>query len=101
LPLPRAASLAELNARLAEADAAQDARHVAGRAAAVGRDFAAERDLLLPLPAEPFATAAVLWPRMARYARISVPRTAGRSTRMWAGTLAYQTAAIRAGGFAR
>jgi transposase len=72
VPVPRAASLAELNAALAEADAAEDARHIAGRAAAVGQDFAAERALLLPLPAEPFSTATVLWPRVDRYARISV-----------------------------
>jgi transposase len=72
VPVPRVASLAELNARLAEADAAEDARHVAGRAATVGEDFAAERGLLLPLPPEPFATATVLWPRVDRYARISV-----------------------------
>src|SRR2546430_4389093 len=58
VPVPRAASLAELNARLAEADAAEDARHIAGRAATIGEDFAAERDRLLPLPPEPFATAA-------------------------------------------
>ena len=72
VPVPRAASLAELNARLAEADAAEDARHIAGRAASIGQDFAAERGLLLPLPPEPFATAAVLWPRVDRYARVSV-----------------------------
>lgn len=72
VPVPRAGSLAELNARLAEADAAEDARHVAGRAASIGQDFAAERGLLLPLAAEPFATAAVIWPRVDRYARISV-----------------------------
>jgi transposase len=72
VPVPKAGSLAELNARLAEADAAEDARHVAGRAATVGEDFAAERGLLLPLPSESFATAAVLWPRVDRYARISV-----------------------------
>jgi hypothetical protein len=72
VPVPQAASLAELNARLAEADAAEDARHIAGRAASIGEDFAAERGLLLPLPPEPFATAAVLWPRVDRYARISV-----------------------------
>jgi transposase len=72
VPVPRAASLAELNARLAEADAAEDGRHIAGRAATVGRDFAAEQSLLLPLPAEPFSTATVLWPRVDRYARISV-----------------------------
>ena len=66
VPVPRAGSLAELNARLAEADAAEDGRHIAGRAATVGEDFAAERGLLLPLPPEPFATAAVLWPRVDR-----------------------------------
>jgi hypothetical protein len=70
VPVPQAGSLAELNARLAEADAAEDARHVAGRAASIGADFAAERDRLLPLPAEPFATATVIWPRVDRYARI-------------------------------
>ncbi|HET9974627.1 MAG TPA: IS21 family transposase [Streptosporangiaceae bacterium] len=72
VPVPQAGSLAELNARLAGADAAEDARHVAGRAASIGQDLAAERDRLLPLPAGPFATAAVLWPRVDRYARISV-----------------------------
>jgi transposase len=72
VPVPKVASLAELNARLAGADAAEDVRHVAGRAATVGEDFAAERGLLLPLPPEPFATATVLWPRADRYGRISV-----------------------------
>src|SRR5580698_4896391 len=70
VPVPRAGSLAELNARLAEADAAEDARHIAGRAATIGEDFAAERGLLLRLPPEPFATAAVAWPRVDRYGRI-------------------------------
>ena len=66
------ASLAELNAVLAEADAAEDGRRIAYRAATVGEDFAAERRLLRPLPGERFDTAAVLWPRVDRYARISV-----------------------------
>ena len=72
VPVPRAASLAELNARLAEADAAEDARHIEHRAATVGEDFAAEAPLLLPLPSEAFDTAAALWPRVDRYARIAV-----------------------------
>jgi transposase len=42
VPVPVVASLAELNARLAAADAADDARHVALRATTVGHDFAAE-----------------------------------------------------------
>jgi len=72
VPVPRVSSLAELNARLAEADAAEDARHVGLRAATVGEDFAAEQRFLLPLPGEPFDCAATLWPRVDRYARISV-----------------------------
>jgi hypothetical protein len=72
VPVPQAASLAELNARLAEADAAEDARHIEHRAATVGEDFAAEAPFLLPLPCEAFDTAATLWPRVDRYARIAV-----------------------------
>ena len=72
VPVPGAASLAELNARLAEADAAEDTRHIGQRAATVGEDFAAERPFLLPLPSEAFDTAATLWPRVDRYARIAV-----------------------------
>jgi transposase len=72
VPVPKAASLAELNARLAEIDIAEDARHIGQRTATVGEDFAAERLLLLPLPGEAFDTTAVLWPRVDRYARISV-----------------------------
>ncbi len=72
VPVPQAASLAELNARLAAADAAEDARHIEHRAATVGEDFAAEAPFLLPLPSERFDTAATLWPRVDRYARIAV-----------------------------
>src|SRR5260370_23230025 len=72
VPVPKVSSLAELNARLAEADAAEDARHIAYRAATVGEDFAAERRFLLPLPAEPFDCAATAWPRVDRYTRISL-----------------------------
>ncbi len=72
VPVPRAGSLAELNARLAEADAAEDARHIGQRAATVGEDFAAERPFLLPLPVEAFDTAATAWPRVDRYARVAV-----------------------------
>src|SRR5213080_1751403 len=72
VPVPECRSLAELNARLAEADAAEDARHIGLRAATVGEDFAAERRFLLPLPSEAFDCAATLWPRVDRYARVSV-----------------------------
>ena len=72
VPVPKVSSLAELNARLAEADVADDARHISYRAATVGEDFAAEQRFLLPLPAEPFDCAATAWPRVDRYARISL-----------------------------
>jgi transposase len=72
VPVPQAASLAELNEWLAGADAAEDGRRIALRAATVGEDFAAERPLLLPLPSEPIDTAVTLWPRVDRYGRIAV-----------------------------
>jgi transposase len=72
VPVPEVASLAELNAVLAEADAAEDGRRIAYRAATVGEDFAAEQRFLRPLPGEPFDTAATLWPRVDRYARVSI-----------------------------
>jgi hypothetical protein len=72
VPVPDVPSLAELNARLAEADAADDGRHIEYRAATVGEDFAAEAPRLAALPGERFDTAAVLWPRADRFARISV-----------------------------
>ena len=72
VPVPRVSSLAELNACLAEADVAEEARHIGQRAATVGEDLAAGRPFLLPLPPEAFGTAATLWPRTDRYARITV-----------------------------
>jgi hypothetical protein len=72
VPVPKVASLGELNAVLAEADEAEDGRRIAYRAATVGEDFAAEQRLLRPLPGERFDTAAVLWPRVDRFARVSV-----------------------------
>jgi transposase len=72
VPVPRVASLAELNARLAEADLADDRRHIEFRAASVAADFAAEQPLLGPLPGEGFDTGTVLWPRADKFARISV-----------------------------
>jgi len=72
VPVPKVASLGELNAMLAEADAAEDGRRIAYRAATVGEDFTAEQAFLRPLPGEPFDTATTLWPRVDRYSRISV-----------------------------
>ena len=55
VPVPEVASLAELNATLARATAAEERRQRAGRAETVGARFAAERPLLAPLPVRPFA----------------------------------------------
>jgi transposase len=72
VPVPDVASLAELNARLAQADACEDARHVDGRAATIGSDFAVEAPLLAPLSGEAFDCALTLTPKVDRYARIPV-----------------------------
>jgi hypothetical protein len=72
VPVPEVGSLAELNAALAAADDADDARHIAGRAATVGADFTAEAGYLLPLPGEPFDCALSLSTRVDRYARVTV-----------------------------
>jgi hypothetical protein len=72
VPVPRVRSIAELNERLAAADAADDARHIDGRPSTVGADFAAEAPFLLPLPADRFDTALSLSARVDRYSRINV-----------------------------
>jgi transposase len=72
VPLPRVDSIAELNALLESWDEGDDARRVGNRAASVGQDWALERPLLRPLPAEPFDTALILTPRVDRYAQVMV-----------------------------
>ena len=72
VPVPRVASLGELNARLAEADIADDRRHIGYRAASVAGDFAAEQRFLSPLPGDGFDTATVVWARADKFARVSV-----------------------------
>jgi transposase len=72
VPMPEVGSIEELNALLAVADARDDRRRIASRPMAVGHDWALERDLLRPLPAEPFPTWLTLTPRVDRYARITV-----------------------------
>lgn len=72
VPVPTVASLEDLNVRLAEADAAEDARHVDGRARSIGTDFAVEQVVLAPLPVEGFDCALALQPKVDRYARIPV-----------------------------
>jgi transposase len=72
VPVPRVASLADLNARLAEDDLKDARRHIEFRRNTVAADFAAEAPLLRPLPADGFDTGTALWPKADRFARISV-----------------------------
>ena len=72
VPVPRVASLTELNALLAAADRADDARHITGRLETVGAMAAAEHLALRPLPAEPFDPRLPLSAKADRKARISV-----------------------------
>src|SRR5690242_19449218 len=64
--------MAELNDRLAAADAAGHTRHIDGRASTVGADFAIEQPSLLALPADRFDTARSLSTRVDRYSWVTV-----------------------------
>jgi len=72
VPVPKVASLAELNELIAAADEADNARFLAGRQFDVGTLFAAEQPALSPLPAESFETRLTLHPRVDRHSRITV-----------------------------
>jgi transposase len=72
VPVPEAGSLAELNARISEWDAAADARRIGGRPRTVAEYFAAGRPLLRPVPGEPFETALTLVVRVDRYSQVMV-----------------------------
>ena len=72
VPVPEVDSLAELNARVAVAEEAEDARRVGSRIRAIGQDFAAEAPRLVPLPDEPFETGLLLTPRVDRYSQVTV-----------------------------
>jgi len=72
VPMPVVESIEELNLRFTAADAKDDHRRIEARATTVGHDFALEKTLLRPLPADPFPTWLTLTPRVDRYARITV-----------------------------
>jgi len=72
VPMPVVDSIEELNALLEAADDADDARRISNRVTSVGHDWAFEKTLLRPLPAEPFDTALTMAPRVDRYAQIMV-----------------------------
>ena len=72
VPVPEVGSLAELNARIAAAEEAEDGRRIGARIRTIGQDFAAEAPRLVPLPDEPFETGLLLTPRVDRYSQVTV-----------------------------
>lgn len=72
VPVPRVASLAELNDLLTAADLIDDARVITGRLTTVGAAFATESTQLMALPGEAFDPAVHLEARVDNRARISV-----------------------------
>lgn len=72
VPVPKVASLAELNALISGAAAVDDARHLPGRQVDIGTAFTAEQRALQALPDEVFETGLSLTPRVDRHARITV-----------------------------
>lgn len=58
--MPRVTDLVELNGLIAEGDRIDDDRHIARRAATVGEMARAEVAAMVPLPEEPFDSAAIL-----------------------------------------
>ncbi len=72
VPVPQVASLAELNERIAAADADDDARVITGKTGTVGADFTTEQATLMPLPSEPFDPAVIADRRVDHRSRVSV-----------------------------
>jgi hypothetical protein len=72
VPVPRVASVSELNELLVEAVQNDDLRHIAGRKTSVAEHFALEADHLRPLPTEPFDYKALANFRVDRKARVNV-----------------------------
>jgi hypothetical protein len=111
VPPPAAADLAELNAAMAAADRADDARVITGRAVGVGEAAAAEHPALAAPPAEPFEASTLLSARVDTKSRVcvrqvyySVPvRLAGRrvAVRLGAAELAVYDGATRVATHAR
>lgn len=72
VPVPDAASLAQLNGLIAAGDLLDDTRVITGRACTVAEAFAAELPTLQPLPAEEFDPALILRNRVDLRARVTV-----------------------------
>lgn len=72
VPVPKVASLSELNVLIATADDKDDVRHLLGRHRNVGEHFAEEHPFLKVLPEERFDTMLVLSCRVDQKARVCV-----------------------------
>lgn len=72
VPVPKAASLAELNRMIADCVAADDERVIIGRPETVGAAFTREQPALRPLPAERFDSSRPLSCKVDTKARITV-----------------------------
>jgi transposase len=72
VPVPRVATLADLNDLIAAGDLLDDSRVITGRPITVGAAFTAEHAALMGLPTEPFDPARLLQARVDNRARISV-----------------------------
>jgi transposase len=72
VPVPKVASLAELNELIGSADRVDDDRVITGRSITIGAAFAIEATELMGLPAEPFDCARLLHARVDNRARVSV-----------------------------
>jgi transposase len=72
VPVPRVASMVELNDLVAAGDAADDRRRIDGRAITVGEHFALEAATLQALPVEWFDTTLWLSPRVDAKSRVCV-----------------------------
>ena len=72
VPVPKVATLAELNEIIHAGDITDDARVITGRTANIAAMFTAEAPRLLPLPPEPFDPAVVETRRVDHRSRVSV-----------------------------
>lgn len=72
VPVPEVDSLRELNEFIDDCDHTDDNRRIGHRVHTVGEAFVGERQLLKPLPVEPFETGLWLTPRVDRFAQVTV-----------------------------
>ncbi|MET8927304.1 IS21 family transposase [Streptomyces sp. NPDC004623] len=72
VPVPEVDTLADLNLKIEQIEATEDARHIDNRLTSVGFDFEYEAPLLAPLPFEEFDIGLTLTPKVDKTSRITV-----------------------------